>query len=252
MPYGVIARNVELLRRLDAAFFRVGEARGGALVKYHAGEPCASREDLRAGLERHGLEVRRLEREGRFAEDPGEERRSRVLRRLLEGEEGRPVWVGFDWTGWVGVEEALSQQEEITGLVRETALVVKTAVLEDAAGPSWTSESRRGAQEAHSGTIRLSEGGPGPQPGDAAAPGLSRASVPAAGAGDDSGRAEVVHITFLGVHREAGLHHLFLGAALHVFEGAGDRTQLVRLPLEEDRVVLPVEAPEAVFGRRLG
>jgi len=42
------------------------EARGGLLVKYHAGEPQASEDDLRAELERHGLEVGRLEREGRF------------------------------------------------------------------------------------------------------------------------------------------------------------------------------------------
>ena len=48
-----VARNVELLHRLDAAFFRVGEARGGVLVKYHAGEPQASEDDLRAELERH-------------------------------------------------------------------------------------------------------------------------------------------------------------------------------------------------------
>src|SRR5918995_1114668 len=32
-----IAQNVDILRRLDAAFFRVGEARGGLLVKFYAG-----------------------------------------------------------------------------------------------------------------------------------------------------------------------------------------------------------------------
>ena len=32
-----IAQNVEILHRLDAAFFRVGEARGGLLVKFYAG-----------------------------------------------------------------------------------------------------------------------------------------------------------------------------------------------------------------------
>ena len=50
------------------------DARGGLLVKYHGGEPQASVDDLRAELERHGLEVGRLEREGRFrfAYEPGE------------------------------------------------------------------------------------------------------------------------------------------------------------------------------------
>ena len=33
-----IAQNVHILHRLDAAFFRVGEARGGMLVKFYAGE----------------------------------------------------------------------------------------------------------------------------------------------------------------------------------------------------------------------
>ena len=32
-----IARNIDILHRLDAAFFRVGEARGGLLVKFYAG-----------------------------------------------------------------------------------------------------------------------------------------------------------------------------------------------------------------------
>src|ERR687897_2050887 len=33
-----IAQNADILRRLDAAFFRVGEARGGLLVKFYGGE----------------------------------------------------------------------------------------------------------------------------------------------------------------------------------------------------------------------
>jgi len=31
-----IAQNVEILHRVDAAFFRVGEARGGLLMKFYA------------------------------------------------------------------------------------------------------------------------------------------------------------------------------------------------------------------------
>src|SRR3712207_2940694 len=42
----VIAQNVEILHRLDAAFFRVGEARGGLLVKFYAGEEHSEEELL--------------------------------------------------------------------------------------------------------------------------------------------------------------------------------------------------------------
>src|ERR671928_1912479 len=34
----VIAQDIDILHRLDAAFFRVGEARGGLLVKFYSGE----------------------------------------------------------------------------------------------------------------------------------------------------------------------------------------------------------------------
>src|SRR5919199_1860371 len=42
-----IAENLELLHRLDAAFFKVGDARGGLLVKFYGGEKH-SEEELRA------------------------------------------------------------------------------------------------------------------------------------------------------------------------------------------------------------
>jgi excisionase family DNA binding protein len=155
-----IARNIDLLHQLDAAFFRVGEARGGLLVKYHAGEPQASEDDLRTELERNGLEVGRLEREGRFrfAEEPGD--RTEALNRLLDDEagQGRSLWASFNWTRRVDLDEALSQQEALTELVEGAQLVVKTAVLEDTA-EAWTLKSQRKAQEAHSGTIWLSERG---------------------------------------------------------------------------------------------
>ncbi len=61
-----IAQNRELLHRLDAAFFRVGEVHGGTLVKYYRQEPEETVEKLRDQFERHGLEVGRLEEEGRF------------------------------------------------------------------------------------------------------------------------------------------------------------------------------------------
>src|SRR5688572_15266184 len=82
-----IAQNLDLLHRLDAAFFRVGEARGGLLVKIYGGED-QSEDELRAEFEQNGLEVWRLEREGRFLmrpeKDPLGAERGDQLARLLE------------------------------------------------------------------------------------------------------------------------------------------------------------------------
>jgi excisionase family DNA binding protein len=47
-----IAATLDLLHRLDAAFFQVGEARGGTLVKCYAGE-TTSVDELRAALTRY-------------------------------------------------------------------------------------------------------------------------------------------------------------------------------------------------------
>ena len=60
-----IAQTHELLHNLDAAFFQVGEARGGLLAKFYSTEET-SEDRLRAGLEHHGLEASRLEDEGRL------------------------------------------------------------------------------------------------------------------------------------------------------------------------------------------
>ena len=65
-----IAQNVDILHRLDAAFFRVGEARGGLLVKFYAGEEH-SEEELLSDFEENGLEARRLKREGQAAHEVG-------------------------------------------------------------------------------------------------------------------------------------------------------------------------------------
>jgi excisionase family DNA binding protein len=54
-----IAQNLDILHRLDAAFFRVGEVHGGLLVKFYGGEEH-SEDELRAEFERNGLEVGRL------------------------------------------------------------------------------------------------------------------------------------------------------------------------------------------------
>jgi excisionase family DNA binding protein len=57
-----IAQNAEILHRLDAAFFRIGEARGGMLVKFYAGEEHLE-EELLTDFEQNGLESVRLKRQ---------------------------------------------------------------------------------------------------------------------------------------------------------------------------------------------
>src|SRR5918992_2949737 len=82
-----IAQNLDLLHRLDAAFFQVGDAHGGLLVKFYGGETHPE-DDLRVEFERNGLEVERLEREERFLmrpeEDPLGSGRGDELARHLE------------------------------------------------------------------------------------------------------------------------------------------------------------------------
>jgi excisionase family DNA binding protein len=165
MPDNVlaIAQGHEMMHRLDAAFFRVGEAQGGKLVKYTGGEPWDSLDDVRADLEPHGLEVGRLEEEGRFrfACEPDPQRgRTKELKRLLseDPDGGRSVWVSFNWAERIDLDAALKQQEALQEAVEDGGLVVKTAVLEEVAD-EWPGKMLRRAQVLHSGTIWLSESG---------------------------------------------------------------------------------------------
>src|SRR5215207_2685439 len=153
-----IAQNVDILHRLDAAFFQVGEARGGLLVKFYAGE-AHSEEELRADFEANGLEVGRLEREARFLmrpEDP-HDGREEALGRLLEekAKEGRTVWASFNWVKQVDLETALEQQQRLTELIDAQQLVVKTAALDEAVD-EWSAAELRRAQSSHSATILAS------------------------------------------------------------------------------------------------
>jgi excisionase family DNA binding protein len=158
-----IAQNIELLHRLDAAFFRVGEAHGGMLVKFYGGEEH-SEDELRADFERNGLEVERLEREGRFLmrpeQDPLGGKRREALERLMDevNEEGRTVWASFNWVVPVELETALEQQQKLTELVDAQHLVVKTAALEEAI-EEWPASALRRVQASHSGIIVASESG---------------------------------------------------------------------------------------------
>ena len=158
-----ITQNRDLLHRLDAAFFQVGVARGGMLVKFYGGE-VDSEEELRAQFERNGLDVGRLEREERLLlrpeEDPLGGRRQDALSRLLdeEGGKGRTVWASFDWVVPVELEMALEQQQKLTELVDAQHLVVKTAAIEEAI-EEWPASALRRVQATHSGIILASESG---------------------------------------------------------------------------------------------
>jgi excisionase family DNA binding protein len=157
-----VTQNLDLLHRLDAAFFRVGEARGGMLVKYVGGEPQSSLDDLRAELDANGLDVTRLEEEGRFrfTAEPDPSGRVEALQGLLDEEVdgGRSTWASFDWAEQIDLETALRQQEALTELIEAAQLVVKTALLERVAD-DWPTATQRRAQTLHSGTIWLSEAG---------------------------------------------------------------------------------------------
>ena len=157
-----IAETREEMYRLDAAFFQVGEARGGLLAKF-LGDAVDPVPVVREALERHGLEATRLERAGRlrFIPEPDPLReRVAALRRLLaeEAGEGRPIWASFDWVEGGDLEAALQQQEELAALVERAQLVVQTQVLERV-GDEWSPETRRRLRGAYRGLIQLSADG---------------------------------------------------------------------------------------------
>jgi excisionase family DNA binding protein len=158
-----IAQDHEMMHRLDVAFFRVGEAQDGSLIKYVGGESWDSLDDARTELERHGLEVGRLEEEGRFrfvSEPDPQGGRTEELRRLLseEAEGGRSLWVSFNWDEQIDLDAALKQQQALREVVHEGELVIKTAVLEEVID-EWPGKMLRRSQVAHSGTVWLSESG---------------------------------------------------------------------------------------------
>src|ERR671915_2664449 len=118
-----IAQNIDILHRLDAAFFRVGEARGGLLIKFYAGEEH-SEEELLSDFEQNGLQAGRLKRQGRLLmraeEEPSSGSRGEQLGLLIEqkgGYEGRSVWASFDWVKPLELETALEQQRQLSELV---------------------------------------------------------------------------------------------------------------------------------------
>src|SRR5829696_5203450 len=157
-----IAQNIDILHRLDAAFFRVGQERGGLLIKFYAGEEH-SEEELLLDFEQNGLEAGRLKRQGqllmRAEEEPSSGSRWRQLGQLIEekgGVEGRTVWASFDWVKPLELETALEQQRQLSELVDARQLVVKTAAIEEAID-EWGVSQLRQVQSMHSAMILASE-----------------------------------------------------------------------------------------------
>jgi excisionase family DNA binding protein len=158
-----IAQNLDILHRIDAAFFRVGESRGGLLVKFYGGEDNPE-EYLLASFEQNGLEASRLKGEGRLLmreeEGPLGDSRGNALARLLEeeSEEGRTVWASFNWVKQVDLQTALEQQKRLAELVDTRQLVVKTAAVEEVID-EWPLSRLSWLQSSHSAIILASEGG---------------------------------------------------------------------------------------------
>ena len=158
-----IAQNMDILHRLDTAFFQVGVARGGLLAKFYAGE-ASSEDDLLAAFEENGLEATRLKREGRLLMRPEEDAlgggRGEALGKLFEenGGEGRSLWASFNWVRPVDLDTAFEQQQELAVFVDAWRLVVKTAAFEEAI-EEWSSSELRRIQSVHSAIILASEGG---------------------------------------------------------------------------------------------
>jgi excisionase family DNA binding protein len=159
-----VVQDRELMRKVDAAFFRTAEARGGTMVKYQLEEPrLPSVGEVREKLGQAGLDVEGLEVEGRlrFVTEGGEPgNRVEEVRRLAEEEssEGRSVWISMNWDLRMEVKEALQQQRALTELVEGSELVVKTTVLEDDLD-EWPGADQRQAQVMHSGTLWLAREG---------------------------------------------------------------------------------------------
>ena len=154
-----LAEDAALMQRLDAAFFQVGEANGALLVKFIGGE-SAIIETVLQDFRRNGLDIDRLEAEGRFVWSPGiasAQERDDALGQLLvgAGQEGRLVWACCNWTRPVDLAVMLAQQQQLTTLVDRSRLVFKTTAVE-AVLDVWTPATLRQAQTFHRGLVRIS------------------------------------------------------------------------------------------------
>ncbi len=158
-----IAQTRELMYRMDTAFFQVGEARGGTLVKFYGDHTRPSPDELRARLKGKGLKVARLEDEGRFrlveeSDPPGD--RVENLQRVLaeEARNGHALWASFDWMQDVDLDKTLVRQEALTRFVGDRQVTVMTLLTEREAD-DWPPAVQRKAQTLHTSTVWISEAG---------------------------------------------------------------------------------------------
>jgi excisionase family DNA binding protein len=158
-----ITQEVENIHRLEAAFFRVGEARGGRLVKFFNEQSRSSLEELRNKFTSYGLNVARLEHEERFHfvsenGDPTGKRIESLQRLLSEEEDKRIIWASFNWYQSRSQEEAIKQQRDLTKFVEDKWIAVITVTMEKEAD-EWQPMFQRRVPTLHTGVIWLSEEG---------------------------------------------------------------------------------------------
>lgn len=156
------ATTEELMLRLDAAFFKVAEARGGNMMKYLGGQPI-SLEDTREQLTGLGLSVEQLERDGQlhftYLPDPSAPDLEGLRRTYIDNvDPTRSLWVSFNWMLPVTPEQARRQHEAMERTFPSQRLVIKTAISVDVAN-DWTPGQERRAREDYLSTVYLSERG---------------------------------------------------------------------------------------------
>jgi excisionase family DNA binding protein len=137
-----VAEDARLLTQLDAAFFQVGAAHGGVLVKIY--DPrAASQHGLAADLRHAGVPVERLETLGRLRWQPATDVEAGIaaLEQILEEEAPaeQTIWAIVNWPGVDDMAAGLRQQARLATLIAtHPRLVVATGVVEPepAAWPS--------------------------------------------------------------------------------------------------------------------
>lgn len=158
----LVAETEPLLCRLEATFFELGEAYGGALVKFYDGK-TTSAEQLRERLADTGLDVDHLEASERlqFVEESNPRRgRAHQLRQLLNTSmrEYPNIWVTYNWTEQLPLEETIRQQVELASLVNNRPLVIQTSMLEGNMD-NWSLATERRMRQIHRGAIWISSTG---------------------------------------------------------------------------------------------
>jgi len=129
-----VVEDPALLTQFDAAFFQLGAARNGVLIKIYDRQ-ATSRPALQAGLRQHGLDVDGLEQSGRLRWSPASSLEAGVasLEETLSEVSAtkEPIWAVFNWLSVGDMDAKLRQQETLAGLIAlHPQLVIATGVVE--------------------------------------------------------------------------------------------------------------------------